>query len=386
MSGLRSRLTRAPSLTTAAAALLASALVLASQPADAQAVSPPAPPPSEGTPEPSEKPLRYAVVVGDAPELAPCGGADALRRAVEERLARQVFVDQESADVVLEVEVGTEARGDVAAGGGRARGRLVARIVERDARGEVLGRRDLAVDADECRKRLDTIAVVLAIMIGPPRTTRDQTEKVPAGGNPGDPNALPPPPAETTSAPPAAPPRVWRVAPVAELAGGSGVLPGFAWGLQLGAVVEPPLPRASVIVRALYWPPRSTGTIARADVDRLGGSLLLCADVLRPTDRQGPRAAACAGADAARLHATTANFTRASETGFLLDVLAEMRLGYGLRASRGLVLEPVFAAQVSAALRRDRFTYRDGTAVVRTLLEPAPVAFQASLGLVVHFL
>lgn len=73
----------------------------------------------------------------------------------------------------------------------------------------------------------------------------------------------------------------------------------------------------------------------------------------------------------------------------MLDVFAEARLGYRVPMSEkrhGPVLEPVVAAQLAAILRRDRFTYRDRTLQERTLLQPAPVAFQATFGVALHFL
>lgn len=325
-----------------------------------------------------EVPVTFSLDVspeGGGASLESCGGRAALERAVEERLHRSVFAPKAEADITFEVTL-EAARGSS----------YVAHIVEREHDGTELGRRDVTIEATSCEKGIDTLAVVLGIMIGPART-KQALAVIPDPSLPPPPPPVPPPPPPPPPSPPRTdePPR-WDVAPSAEVAFGTGVLPGFALGVQLGAVVAVPLPRLTFLARMHYWPSRSTGTTAAAEVERLGGSVAGCYRLVRT----GMAALdTCVGFDAARLHSSSIDLTRGSESGAIIDVLAEARFGVRFPTAekgRGLVLEPVVAAQVAGMLRRDRFTYRDRTLQERTLLQPAPVAFQASLGIAVHFL
>jgi hypothetical protein len=170
---------------------------------------------------------------------------------------------------------------------------------------------------------------------------------------------------------------------VVELVGGTGALPHLAFGVQGGVMVRPPIRRLFFIARGAYWPPRSTETAAAAEVDRATVALSSCAALLRGIPLSF---AACGGVDAGRLHSTSMALTRTSEEGVFFDLFLEGRVGYRVAGAGNLIIEPLFAAQIAAVLRRDRFTYRDRTGQELTLLQPAPVAFQASIGLAVHFL
>jgi len=261
---------------------------------------------------------------------------------------------------------------------------FIAHIVEHERDGAELGRRDVTIEAARCEKGIDTLAVVLSIMVGSPRTKEVPTPTVtpPEPPPPAPPPSSPPPPPPP---PPLLPPR-WDVAPTAEMVFGTGVLPDAALGFQLGVVVGTPLAKLSFLARAHYWLPKSTGTSASAQVDRLGGSIAVCYGLVRTGMAT---LHSCLGFDAGRLHTSSIDLTRESESGAVIDVFAETRFGYRFPTSengRGLVFEPVIGVQLAGILRRDRFTYRDRTLQERTLLQPAPVAFQASFGLAMHFL
>jgi hypothetical protein len=178
-------------------------------------------------------------------------------------------------------------------------------------------------------------------------------------------------------------PLVWRASPVAELVAGTGVLPHLSFGVQGGVIVRPPIRRLSFLARGEYWPARATETAAAAEVARVGGALSSCFAILRGSPAT---ASACAGVDVGRLHSTSIVLTRASESSTVLAAFAEARFGYRLAGVGNSIIEPLFAAQIAPALRRDRFTYRDRNGAQLTLLQPAPVAFQASFGIAVHFL
>jgi hypothetical protein len=333
------------------------------------------------------RPARFALVsvAATTSPLEACGGSAALRTAVEERLHRAVFTDPDVADVVLRVETESALPGRSPA----ERPTWSAHIVEQDRAGTELGRRDVVIEAGDCGKGLETLAVVLAIMVGAERITTEAPVVVappPVAPPPEVPPTPPTPPSAPSDRPLAPPPSGWTASPVVELVFGTGILPDVAGGVQAGVFVRPPASRLSLAARAAYWPPRSTAVSGAAAIDRLGGALLGCFDILRPERAPSPTVALCAGADGGRLQSTSSVLTRASEDGAVLDVLAEGRVGYRFHAFGPMVLEPVIAVQIAAILRGDRFRYRDATGAERTLLEPAPAAFQASFGVVVHFL
>jgi len=311
-----------------------------------------------------------------------CGDEDKLSRLIEERLVRPVFVeDRDEADIVLSIQKGSGAA------------ELV--IVSADHAGAELGRRTVVVLHSDCPKVLDTLAVVLAIIIGPERTTTDppRTPKARDESPPPAPIKEDVPPIKRVGPDVAAQPEEklrWTVSPIAGASLGTGVLPGVAWAVEVGAIVRLPVRGVSLIARGYYWPPVSTRTPPPADVDRIGGSLFGCLDLFRTGgSRDGLRTAGCSGLDVSRLVAASNDLTRASDSSVVLALGLEMRLGY--RFSLGnLSIEPFVAPQISAILRRDRFTYRDPTAGSGdrqlTLLQPAVVAFQSTLGIAVHFL
>ncbi|MBX3212714.1 MAG: hypothetical protein KF850_11820 [Labilithrix sp.] len=335
-----------------------------------------------------ERPIVFSVALGESP-LDRCGGGVALTREVEERLRRPVFADEDAADIAFAIA----AR--------RADGELDswrAEIVERDRAGAELGRRDVPLPAADCPRALDTLAVVLAIMIGPARVTTeppwraepspvpspaptrvDRPREPPRPSLRGGAAATPPEPPE---------PLRWRMSPLAGVVGGTGVLPSAAWAVEAGALVRPPVRRFALIARAAYWPPGRLQAPAQAEVDRVGGAALGCLELYRLGSLAAGSVAfgGCAGADAGVITARSANLTTSSKSSWIVGVLAEARLGYRLALRHGVAVEPYLAPQLSALLRRDRFTYRDAAGRERTLLFPAPASFQAGFGVIVHFL
>jgi hypothetical protein len=182
----------------------------------------------------------------------------------------------------------------------------------------------------------------------------------------------------------------WRVSPMVGSSLGTGVLPGLAWSLEAGAIVRPPLKDISLIGRAYYWPAQSTGTPPPADVDRVGGSLFGCLELFHMAPRSGLGVAGCTGIDVSRIEATSKDLTRASDTSVVVGLGLEVRVGYRIALNRGasVLIEPFLAPQISAIIRRDRFTYRDPSDPTRelTLLQPSPIAFSGAFGLALHFL
>jgi hypothetical protein len=321
-----------------------------------------------------DRPVRFALELAESP-LDECGGTKAVEDAVEERLRRATFEAAAVADITVAVTPETSNAPKV----------WRALIVERDASGTELGRRDVPLPTDDCRKAVDTLAVVLAIMIGPARTTTDPP-RGPAEPAPIAPH-IPPTPAVRVEPARPRPPRVeplrWTASPLIGLAAGTGVLPGLSWGIEAGAIVRPPVRHLSMIVRLGYWPEQETPTLPPAKIDRISGAVLGCWELFRADDFRG---VGCGGVDVSRVEATSSQLTRASDRSTTFAALGEVRFGYRFSFEDKVFVEPFFAPQMSVFLLRDRFTYKDPMGRERTLLFPAPVAVQASFGVAVHFL
>ncbi len=336
-----------------------------------------------------ERTVVFSLALNESP-LDRCGGLKSLEGAVEERLRRVVFTGEDSSDITFAIAA---ERGDGTDASWRAQ------IVERNRAGEALGRRDVPLPLADCSKALDTLAVVLAIMIGPPRMTTDPPRRAepaePPPSNDVSPSPSPPESAADRPSPPTARPSPshpspelrWSASPLAGVTGGTGVLPGVAWGIEAGVLVHPPIHRLSAIARATYWPGQATPTRPPAEVNRIGAALLGCYELIRATASATPLTwTACAGGDVSRIEAESSGLTTARKSSLSAALLGEIRIGYRSPVPGNVVVEPFLAVQASAVVRRDRFTYRDAAGRERTLLQPAPGAVQGTFGVAVHFL
>jgi hypothetical protein len=329
-------------------------------------------------PPETEHVARFALSLSgpDAP-LDECGGTRGVEAAVEQRLHRQTFTDPATADVML--IVGLEARPGTR--------EWSVNIVERDQSGTELGHRDVAIRADDCARGLETLAVLLAIMVGSPRliptpVAVPQPEPEP---EPVPPAALLAPHMRTVDA---APRRAsvarWTASPLTELSFGAGVLPAISWGLGAGVAIEPPVHNLFFLARAKYWPSQSTNGRPEGRFDELSGTLLVCR-ALRGTG--GPSSfSLCAGIDAGFIHAQATDLDGpASGDRAIVEVPVEARLALHFGRGSSLALEPFAAAQVAASLLRVRFTYDDRAHHEVTLHEVSPLTAEGSIGLGVRF-
>jgi hypothetical protein len=340
---------------------------------------------------PQEHVARFALVLNEPRAvLDECGGVAVLKEAVERRLEREAFTDEAAADASLVISIDPLPEG-----------RWQAHIGELDRTGTEVGHRDVVIDADACQKGVDTLAVILAIMIGPPRMIAspapgaplllptDQTEQHAAlptdrteqhAARPHPPAAVPP--AKRPAVP--ARPR-WSIAPVAAMVAGSGILPGVSWGVEGGLALYPPTERLSFLARAQLWPPRSAGTQPEVHLDRFSVALLACHRAARLS---GATFTLCAGLDGGWLNASAPSIRGQSKgvSRLLLDVPFEARLGFDLSPPhRSIRLEPVLAAQLAVLISRDRFTFQNRMDQEVTLHRAAPVALSGTIGLAVHF-
>ncbi len=329
----------------------------------------------------SEHVARFALVLSEPRAVVEaCGGAAVIEKAVERRLERDPFTNEAGADATLIVSVAP-----------RVDAQWQVHINERDASGAEVGQRDVLIDAEDCTKGIETLAVVLSIMIGPPRMLPGPPPGTSAAPMPqlppvdqGAPIPTPPRPAEPrpTVRTETRPKPTWSVAPAAGLTAGSGILPGISWGLEGGAIVHPPVNRLSFIARGQLWPTRAAGTQPEVHLERKSLSLLAC---LLAARRSSASVTLCTGVDGGWLDASAPALGGMS-TRPLLDVPIEARVGFELsRAPKPVRIEPWLSAQLAVLVLRDRFTFQDRTDRQITLHRAAPIGLAGSVGLTLRF-
>ncbi len=155
-----------------------------------------------------------------------CVGTQDLARDVEQRLGRSVFVSAAHADVSVEGHV--EPRAD---GPG-----WQAAITVRDAKGALLGTRELARRDSSCAEMREPIALVIAVMIDPDATVSPGPREAPPS-RPAILLAEGPVVGAAPSLPRGAP---WRFDAGASIIGGAGLLPNPGIGVSGGGLLEPP--------------------------------------------------------------------------------------------------------------------------------------------------
>ena len=163
------------------------------------------------------------------PGAEACVATQALARAVEERLGREVFVSAAQADVSVEGRIEPK------------RGGWHAVLTLRDAKGALLGTREIDRPEPSCDAMTQPLALVIAVMIDPDAAMgkREPPKK-----------EEPPPKVETKIVvqreevlvpvpPPPPPPPLLRFEGSAALAGSVGLLPNPGVGLAAVGMIEP---------------------------------------------------------------------------------------------------------------------------------------------------
>lgn len=311
-----------------------------------------------------------------------CVSTQDLARAVEERLARKVFVPPSEADLSIEAHVRF------------AQGRYRSVVTVRDAKGVQLGRREL--DDSRCENLTDPLSLVIALMIDPDAaaakplpTPEPDPEKTP-------PPAAPAPASASTSAktpPPLPPPPELRPDPPSDtvplraavhLSSGFslGRLPGAGPMVKLSGWLKP-LHAPGVAAGITYGPgnaePVSGG--AEGKVGLLTGFASICpigAGFWTPEKRG--YVLACLGMELGALRAEGVGFARNSDaTRFMIDV--QLSLEWSIRLVGPLAFH--FAPTVFAPLIRDDINYRasDGTSRLLFRMSRVGASFEGGLGL-----
>ncbi len=301
-----------------------------------------------------------------------CIAAPELARAIESRLGYAVFGSPASADVTVEGSVAPLGKG----AGFRASFRVL------DAKGEVLGSRQVEIHEASCRSMDERAALVGSILVDDVEQAKKRVEPSPAPTTPSPPPpAQPPPPVpnapnEKPNAPAPAP-SSWRFSADAGLGLLVGVAPGPALGFAATVTVSPPRFGAFYLGAGLF-PSTSTstgrGSSAEVLADAQFGTVGFC-----PLVEEGKRLEGllCGGVLIGGLRAQGSGFDdsygdRAVVVSALVNARGSLRLVGPLAATLGV--------GATFGLVRAEVTYREPDGV-REAFTSAPVGLLGDVGL-----
>jgi len=310
-----------------------------------------------------------------------------LSHAVEARLQRRVF--RSDLPVTLDVKVAF-SRGDEA---------WSAVLTMHDGAGAFLGHRSLETQATDCSALDDSLALVVALLVESPPLPVAESEQLPP---PQESSTSAPSPPETPSAPPSsnalptpAPERVPRIVLPADTpaprapwrlrlaAGGVSaleMLPGFAFGVELGLGAKAPqLPELRLF--GGWYAPREQRTAA-GDAGARFHAMYLGLEVC-PLERALRRMTftVCAGQSVGRMQVTGFGFDENSTSDHLTyALLARAALQFPLFSR----LAVRFGLRAELPLARGAYSYGTPQGAQQGLYQPGPVAAVLDLGLVVE--
>lgn len=181
-----------------------------------------------------EEPVRAELDWQGGPSGSNCIDADALRRAVEARLGRELFAPKGQGDVRV---TGAITEGD---------GKWLVRITLTSTPGDAMGERELESESRDCSALDDSLALVLAVMLDIPKTRIPAPARQPSAVEPAaeqrTPPPAPPPPTSKLRVPKDTPPRRprWHFEVGLAGLGAYGLLPDVTFGLRGHVAVKPP--------------------------------------------------------------------------------------------------------------------------------------------------
>jgi hypothetical protein len=277
-------------------------------------------------------------------------------------LGRHALVSAAQADLSIEARV--EHEGD--------RARWYAVIALRDAKGTVLGTRELASESVDCGPLRDSVALAMALMIDPDATLHPL---------PPPPVVAPPVAAERDKQAPAviAPPAAWRWNIAAQAAIGFGTLPKASGGVEVDLRATPPRFWQIDLYGGL-WAPQTEPVQSHAQTrfTMAYGGLDVC-----PVRVGDPRQLAfrlCAGGEFGVVQSTSEGFdTMRSQELATLDAVVRGSLDVPL----GSALALVFGGRLGLALLNGHFVYEDASSVQHDIFDRPLVTATASAGLAV---
>ncbi len=302
-----------------------------------------------------------------------CIATQALARAVEERLARKVFVSAAEADVSVEGHL--SKTGD----------QWKAVLTIRDSEGTLLGTRTLDSKEAECSALDEGLVFVVSVLIDPDAAL---AEPKPEKAEPSDPLPEPKPPRVVVRrervlvpvTPLSLPPEPWRVGFSALLTGALGLLPGPALGVGAAVLLDSP-GFLDIDLKATYWFPRTADAErgASAELSLLHAGAALCPLAFK---RGTFSYHFCGGLLLGALRSRGTGFDAQQS-----DNAPSVYLQLPSRVSLGLAGPLALTASVSflAPLVRSEVTYRAANGSDQTLFEPSPVAVSGGVGLTLLF-
>ncbi len=312
----------------------------------------------------------------------------ALARSVEERLGRHVFVSASAADVSVEGRIEKRGKGPG----------WHAVITIRDAKGALLGTRDVERQDASCETMNEPLALIIAVMIDPdvnltaPPSPSPSPLALPLPSPPALPPAPPPAPAPAP-APPSPSPPVPAPAPAPpkdpfRVEGGvgailtSGLAPALAPGAVITGLLQPPgvpLGLRGYTVLLLPSPAERDGARGTFDTLYLGGSLY---PVLR---RRLIVGMLCAGGQIGVIH----SHAETKDRGIEEKTLPLWNLAAEARASFPVLPPATITAGVAGILPlvRPTFEYAPTTpgAAPANLHEVSRLAVTADVGIAFFF-
>ncbi len=299
-----------------------------------------------------------------------CIATQALARAVEERLARRVFVSAAEADVSVEGHLSRDGQ------------RWKAVLTIRDGTGALLGTRTLDSVEPECASLDEGLVFVVSILIDPDAALVEPKPKEPSPAAP----AVEPKPSrvvvrrERVLVPVEKPPEPWRVGVSALFAGALGLLPRAALGVGAAVLLDPP-GLWDIELSAAYWFGQSVDAErgASADLSLVHAGAALCPLSLN-TGRV--RFHTCGGLLLGALRSRGSGFDKQlSDDAPSVYATVPSRLTLALAGPLALTASASFLTP----LVRSQVTYRTPDGADRTLFEPSRAAISAALGLTLLF-
>ena len=296
----------------------------------------------------------------ELPGAESCGGATALAREVEQRLGRNALVSPSQADLSIE---GRAERLD------GSRWHVVIEL--RDARGSLLGTRELASEDAACGPLMESAALAVALMIDPNASVRAEPVPLPA------PQIVRETP-EGTAGPPARMPSPWRMDSSIGAIIGFGVLPAPAVGLQFDvSATAPRFWALDAFGRAYESQRRFVQAGASVHFGSASGGLTMCP--LRRKSAWRLDIDLCAGGELAAVESESEGFgTGQSNTVMVFRLLANSHVSVSVAGPLAVRM----GAEVGVALLRKDFIYYDVTGNAHDLFDTGPLTAAVDLGLV----
>ncbi|WP_394835457.1 hypothetical protein LVJ94_00840 [Pendulispora rubella] len=298
-----------------------------------------------------------------------------MAQAVEARLRRKVFVSASQADVSVEGSVSQAKHGATA--------EWRAALTIRDARGNVIGTREVQRSGTTCSEALDeSIVFVVSVMIDPDA----------ALGKPNpEPEPQPPPP------PPPPPPEVivkreevvvqveppdpWHFEANAGAVFSAGLLPSVGFGMTAAVLLKPP-GFWGIEFSGTYWgrgsvDSKQPGT--SSDVALAYGGVALC-----PLNWEKGVFSyrGCAGVELGTMQSRGVGFPVAlSDEALVAHVFLPSR--FGLRVAGPLVVS--LGLSLIVPIVRAELSYRESNGSKQAIFRPAPIAGATDLSLGLRF-